>query len=168
MNAYFTSGTYDYLARTASDFSDESIFLMKGESSAVAYYENGEKEIFEEARKYEIIVSDGTLQKEGFVVLNNIPVTEEGGPIFEHQFKKRAGSMNDIPGFLAMRVLRPYRGNTYVVMVQWENEDKYKDWRNSDSFAASHSKQGKKDQPPYSAGPSYVSKYYMDEEKENE
>lgn len=167
MKAYFTSGTYDYLAKTVSDFSEDDVFLMNGEASTVAYYENEEKEIFEEARKYDVIVADGTVQKEGFVVMNNIPVTEEGRPIFEDQFKQRAGSMANVPGFQAMRVLRPHRGNTYIVMVQWENEEQYQKWRNSESFAASHSKQNKKDKPPYSAGPSYVSKYYMDNEEED-
>lgn len=164
MKAYFTSGTYDFLAKTVSDFSEDDIFLMNGETSTLAYYEDEEKEIFDEARKYEVIVQDGTLKKEGFVVMNNIPVTEEGRPIFEDQFKQRSGMMSNVPGFQALRVLRPHHGNTYIVMVQWESEEKYSEWRNSDSFAASHSKQGKKETPPYSAGPSYVTKYYMAKE----
>lgn len=164
MTAYFTSGTYDFLTKMASDHPEEQILLMNGENSTVAYYEDENNEVFDEARKYDEVVSEGKLQSEGFVVMNNIPVTEEGKPIFEDQFKRRAGMMEKTPGFQALRVLRPHRGNTYIVMVQWENEQRYNDWRNSDSFAGSHSKKDKKDTPSYSAGPSYVTKYYMAKE----
>ncbi|MBM7571466.1 antibiotic biosynthesis monooxygenase family protein [Aquibacillus albus] len=162
MNAYMTNGSLAFLLKMKEQHTDKDIYLMNGTDTTLAYYEDRESTFFETARQYEIVLSTGDLQEDGYVVMNNIPVTDEGRPIFEHQFKSRAGIIDGTPGFYALRVLRPIRGNTYVVMVQWEDQASYEKWKNSEAFAKSHKKDKKtKEKPPYAAGPSYVTTYHL-------
>ncbi|MDC3425607.1 antibiotic biosynthesis monooxygenase [Aquibacillus sp. 3ASR75-11] len=162
MNVHITSGTLDFMMKMKEKYSDTAILLMQNQERALAYYESNENSLFQTARSYEIVEEKGELQQNGYVVMNNIPITDEGRPLFEDQFKKRAGSVEQTPGFQALRVLRPIRGNTYGVLVQWKDEESYNNWRNSDHFKQSHqtSKEGKQ-HPPYFAGPSYAEHYYM-------
>ena len=159
MKAAITHGTYNFLVKLYQKNEGKKLFLMQGEDSVVAYYE-GEERLFENAREYETVVTDGEVSQDGFVVMNNIPVTDEGKPIFENQFKERAGMMKSIPGFRALRVLRPLKNNKYVVFVQWDKQDSYEKWKNSEHFSSSHSKKSG-ERPPYSAGPSYADEYWM-------
>ena len=162
MNAYMTNGTLDYLVKVNEQHETIELYFMNRGEVTTAYYESDEATVFDTARAYEIVVSSGNLSEDGYVVMNNIPVTDEGRPIFETGFKQRAGMIDGTPGFYALRVLRPLRGNTYVVMVQWQDKTSYEVWKNSESFAKSH-QQGKKSKkrPPYAAGPSYVTEYHM-------
>lgn len=62
--------------------------------------------LFHEPRPYEVLDAVGLLGGE-FIVCNNIPVTDEGRPLFEHRFNQRARLIEKEPGFVAIRVLRP-------------------------------------------------------------
>ncbi|MDC3417257.1 antibiotic biosynthesis monooxygenase family protein [Aquibacillus salsiterrae] len=162
MNAYMTNGSFDILYKIKDKYPNKDFYFMHDNQTTLAYYEDAEKTKFATAREYEVVISNGTIQTDGFVVMNNIPVTDEGRPIFEDQFKQRSGSMDSVPGFYALRVLRPKRGNTYVVFVQWKDEQSYERWKNSGNFAKAHKKtDGVKKSAPYSAGPSYVTTYHM-------
>ena len=46
--------------------------------------------VFQTPRRYEVISSVGKLAEEGYFVCNNVPVTDEGRPVFEHQFSTAA------------------------------------------------------------------------------
>jgi len=164
MNVYMTSGTYEYLKSIQEKHSDQNVFLMQGEEKSLAITEN--ENVFQEPFVYEIVDQVGTMQEKGFVVMNNIPVTDEGRPIFEDRFKNRAGSVEDSPGFQALSILRPTQGNTYVVLTQWASVENFEDWKNSQSFQKAHQKSGSesKEKPPFAAGPAYVTKYSMDSE----
>ena len=41
------------------------------------------------------LVLQELLQEDGYFVFNNIPVTDEGRPVFEHRFQMRAESIDD-------------------------------------------------------------------------
>lgn len=101
-------------------------------------------QFFEEGREYEIVDSVGSLQPKGYVVMNNIPVADEGRPVFEDRFKNRAGNVENMEGFQAIRILRPVKGNTYVVLTQWRNAQDFEDWKNSQSFEQAHKNSGPK------------------------
>lgn len=118
MNVYMTNGTVDYLSAIQKQYPDQSIFLLENEESGLAYYEGEEELIFKEGRVYETVDFSGEVLSSGFVVMNNIPVRDEGRPIFEDRFKNRAGKIEEMPGFQAIRILRPKQGNTYIVFTQ--------------------------------------------------
>lgn len=90
---------------------------------------------------YEVLDAVGPLGG-SFVVCNNIPVTDEGRPLFEHRFQQRARLIEKEPGFVAIRVLRPLKSDTYVIMTMWENESAFRRWQQSKAYEKAHQKRG--------------------------
>jgi heme-degrading monooxygenase HmoA len=139
MNVYITTGTYEYLKGMAKEHPQENMLLMENENGALLLHQTEGETVFKEPRKYEVLDGAGNLGVTGFVVMNNIPVTDEGRPIFEYRFKNRSKQIENQPGFSAIRVLRPLSSNTYIVLTVWENEASFKNWKNSESFKGAHS-----------------------------
>lgn len=172
MNVYITTGTYDFLKKKKDSYPNESIFLMQNGETALLLHETSGKTVFASPRRYEVVDGKGALQNKGFIVMNNIPVTEEGRPILEYRFKNRAGLIENEPGFIAIRVLRPIKSDTYVILTAWEKESDFNNWTNSKSFHQAHNKKDEAKQKPAStanifSGASYVTKYFLiSEEKE--
>ncbi|WP_409304565.1 antibiotic biosynthesis monooxygenase family protein [Peribacillus sp. SCS-155] len=169
MNIYMTTGTYDFLKIIKQKHGSEKMFLMQSSEKALLLHETERKTVFSSPRKFEVIQSSGNINEEGYVVMNNIPVTEEGRPIFEHRFKNRAGLIDKEPGFLAFRLLRPLNSDTYVVFTQWDKQSSFSNWQSSQSFQQAHQKgpEPKVDMTKkIFSGDSYTSHYYLTTEKE--
>jgi heme-degrading monooxygenase HmoA len=164
MNVYITVGTFGYLKTIKEKNSQEKIVIMENDDTALLLHETEGETVFNEPRKYEVLDSSGSIGNEGFVVFNNIPVTDEGRPIFEYRFKNRSKQIENEPGFLAIRVLRPLSSNTYIVLTIWENEKAFSNWKNSPSFKGAHKNQEEaQPQPPIFSSPSYTTKYTLKE-----
>ncbi|KWW16923.1 signal transduction protein TRAP [Peribacillus simplex] len=138
MNVYITSGTYEFMKNKKEKHPDEKILLMQNFESTVLLHETTGKTLFSSPRKYEVVDGKGNLQDRGYVVMNNIPVSEEGQPVFEHQFKNRAGLIENEPGFVALRILRPLNSETYVILTIWEKQADFTNWKKSASFQKAH------------------------------
>lgn len=112
---------------------------------------------------YDVIDASGDLASEGFFVLNNIPVTDEGRPVFEQRFLNRARAIEDEKGFLAIRVMRPMDSDTYVILTEWKDEADFKNWQSSQAYNKAHAKRGTDEgidkRPSIFAGPSFVTTY---------
>ncbi|WP_405154303.1 antibiotic biosynthesis monooxygenase family protein [Paenibacillus sp. FSL K6-0108] len=87
---------------------------------------------------YEAFDAAGSWTGGGYAVLNNIPVTEDGRNDFEERFKNRARKVEDEPGFVGIRVLRPLKDDTYVVLTLWQSEDHFKNWQQSQAYNNAH------------------------------
>ena len=85
-----------------------------------------------------MISSVGKLAEEGYFVCNNVPVTDEGRPVFEHRFSAAGDRVESQKGFVAFRLLRPLDSDTYIVMTEWEEALDYDRWKNSQAFKDSH------------------------------
>lgn len=160
MYAYMTKGTYDFLHKLESKHPDISIYFMGGDSGALAYYEGDHKNIFAAGRSFDILEKTGEIQQEGYVVMNNIPVTEDGGDKVEEQFKQRNSGLSNMTGFQAFRLLRPKKGNTYVVLTQWHSEADFDNWKNSAAFKNQHANQAAKP-PAYIMDKPFITSYHM-------
>jgi heme oxygenase (mycobilin-producing) len=134
MKIHFTSGTYDYLKRLIEEHPNEELLFLQNEDAFLLVHETEGDSFFKEPRKYEVINSSGTFPDKGFAVFNHIPVSDEGRPLFEYQSKNYIGFIENEPGFMAIRVLRPLSSDTYVIFTLWENELAYKNWKTSNSF----------------------------------
>ncbi|WP_255437596.1 antibiotic biosynthesis monooxygenase [Thalassobacillus sp. CUG 92003] len=158
-----TNGTPNYLAKLDKQHPDVTLHFLQNEDKTVAYYEGDDTSIFAEGREYEIVDAVGDIKDSGYVVMNNIPVSDEGRPVFEDRFKNRAGSVEETEGFQAIRILRPLSGNTYVVFTQWRNEESFTRWKNSQSFEKAHSQSGPdhKGKPSFIDGEAYITQYHM-------
>jgi heme oxygenase (mycobilin-producing) len=170
MYVYMTSGTHEFLKTLENKHSDQTILLMDNADTSVLVHETEGKSVFQEPRRYEVIDSSGDLQKHGFVVINNIPVSDEGRPVFEYRFKNRAGLIEEVAGFIAIRVLRPLDTDTYSILTQWEDEHSFKQWQDSQQYAKAHEKRGTADgvdaQRNMFPRPSFVTKYSIAEDEE--
>ncbi|BCB02946.1 heme-degrading monooxygenase HmoB [Bacillus sp. KH172YL63] len=159
-----TTGTHDFLQKIQNENKDEKMILMQGEDALLVHETNGES-VFESPRRYEIVDQSGELENKGYAVFNNIPVSDEGRPLFEYRFKNRAGLIEEVPGFTAIRVLRPLDSDTYVIMTLWEDEKSFHGWQESKQYEKAHAKRGteegidqKKDIFPRA---SYVTKFHV-------
>lgn len=167
MNVYITTGTYDFLKKLKDKHSNEKIFIMQNGENTLLLHETTGKTVFASPRRYEVVDGKGTIQEKGFVVMNNIPVTEEGRPLIEYRFKNRAGLIESEPGFIAIRVLRPIKSDTYVILTVWQKESDFLKWTNSKSFHQAHNKNSEEKQekpaasPTIFSGASYVTKYTL-------
>lgn len=160
MKAFMTNGTVDFLEKLEKKHSAIDFFLMTNNSGALAYYESDGKTVFSAGRNYEIVIQSGSIQKEGYVIMNNIPVTEDGRAPFEDRFRKRENEMDMMPGFQAFRLLRPVKGNTYVVFTQWASVQDFENWKNSEHFKIAHKGQAAKP-PAYAADRPFLTEYHM-------
>src|SRR5699024_6405436 len=98
MKAFMTNGTIDFLQKMSLKHHDISFSLMSNNSGALAYNEGEKKNVFSAGRAYDIIATIGKISEEGYVVLNNIPIKEEGKPVFEDAFKKQQKMVESMPG----------------------------------------------------------------------
>ena len=72
------------------------------------------------------------------VVSNRIPVTKGWEAEFERRWKERKWSIANLPGFLGTEVLRPVKGDYYVVMTHWRSEADFEGWTKSEAFGEAH------------------------------
>jgi heme-degrading monooxygenase HmoA len=166
---FITNGTIDYLHQLRERYPSETMLLLSEGDGALLVHETDGETVFNEPRPYEVLDAAGELGG-AFAVFNNIPVTDEGRPLFEHRFSQRARLIEKEPGFVAIRVLRPLKSDTYIIMTLWENETAFKNWQQSKAYEKAHQKRGTEEgsgqQPSIFPRPSYVTTYVIANEKE--
>ncbi|WP_273126532.1 antibiotic biosynthesis monooxygenase family protein [Metabacillus sp. HB246100] len=163
MNFFITYGTTDYLEKIVNQHTDQKLLLLENPDTATLFHETEGSSVFNEPKKYEVLDSTGEMMNGTFAVLNNIPVTQEGRPLFEKRFSERARLIEKEPGFSAIRVLRPLASDTYIILTLWESEKHFKAWQDSKAYEHAHKKRGTDqgvDQQSIFPRPSYVTTYY--------
>ncbi|QGH35702.1 antibiotic biosynthesis monooxygenase [Gracilibacillus salitolerans] len=155
MNGYMTNGTYPYLEKLKSKHTISPFILMHNEDKAVAYYEDTNSSIFETSRDYLVLAQAGKLAELGFISLSHLPVTDEGRPIFEMDYKQK---VNEISGGIATRLLRPLKGNSYILLVEWNNPKDYQAWKQTKPLP-------NKKEDSYIAGSVYTETFQVGEEE---
>lgn len=161
LNFFITAGTLDYLKKIENKYPAETMVSIANVSGALLLHETNGATVFIEPRKYEVFDSGGDLAGRGFVVMNYFPVTDEGRPLFEQEFKNRTKIFSNEPGFIAIRALRPLSSNTYVTLTIWDTEVDYQNSKNINSFSNAINKKeiGLDHQPKIFSSESYVRQY---------
>ncbi|GAB3208084.1 antibiotic biosynthesis monooxygenase family protein [Marinactinospora thermotolerans] len=73
------------------------------------------------------------------VKFNVLTVPEGAGATLEERFAKRAGLVENQPGFEEFQLLRPVEGtDRYLVYTRWRSEEDFQNWVNSTAFRAGH------------------------------
>ncbi|MCM2971451.1 MULTISPECIES: antibiotic biosynthesis monooxygenase family protein [Larsenimonas] len=74
-----------------------------------------------------------------YIVNNRVFVKPDYAEEFERRFQHRVGQIEQQPGFVRMRILKP-QGNQapYVVETEWESQTAFRDWVGSEDFKAAH------------------------------
>lgn len=76
------------------------------------------------------------------IVMNRMTVPDDFRKKFEEVFATRAGAVDTRPGFIRAEILRPHKGNEYIVMTQWESEDDFQGWVGSPEYIEGHKRVG--------------------------
>lgn len=134
MNIYLTSGSMDFMESVRNRFLKENMVVMHGIGNSILLHETAGKTLFATPQNFKVISSAGTLTEKGFFALNYIPITDEGRPIFEHQFHSKADSIEEARGFIAFRLLQPIKSDTYIILTQWDDTFSFNLWKNSTSY----------------------------------
>jgi heme oxygenase (mycobilin-producing) len=138
MNIFLTSGTMSFMESVRKRFANEQMIVMHGGGNSVLLHETEGKTVFQTPRRYEVISSSGLLIEDGFFAFNNIPITDEGRPIFEHRFQSRIQAIAGEPGFVAYRLLRPLNSETYIILTQWTSKVFLNLWLDSPAYKKMH------------------------------
>jgi heme-degrading monooxygenase HmoA len=78
-----------------------------------------------------------------FVVMNRISVNPTFSEAFEERFRRRAGEVDKMPGFIRNIVLRPAApDDPYIVMTMWESREAFEAWTQSEAFRKGHARSG--------------------------
>ncbi len=166
MKIFITFGTNNHLQNIKETYPNELMLIMTSEEDqALLLHESDKETVFKEGRVYEIIDQKGQLEKNSrFAVLNNIPVSDEGRPLFEYQFKNRAKSIENEPSYVAMRILRPIKSDTYIILTLWECEKDFLTWQKQNANFYDEAQKNwdlttEIDLHSFFSKPSYVTKY---------
>jgi len=71
------------------------------------------------------------------VVSNRIAVKKGHEEEFEHRWKNRKWAIANSRGFIRTEVLRPVKGDHYIVVSHWQSVKEFEDWTDSDAFMES-------------------------------
>jgi len=143
MYIYLTSGTGDFLEQVKNKYPNEHMILIHGDGNSVLIHETEGKTVFATPRKFEVLDSVNELEERG-------------------RFLERSRAIENEPGFVAFRLLRPIKSDTYIVMTQWNGPHSFEAWKSSRAFESAHAKRddssGVSQQNIFSAA-SYVTTY---------
>jgi heme-degrading monooxygenase HmoA len=85
-------------------------------------------------------------------VANRIFVAPEYIEQFEEAFRKRAGLVDGMPGFISNQVLRPVApDDPYIILTLWNARADFEAWVRSDAFMLGHAKSGTLPKEAYTA-----------------
>ena len=62
------------------------------------------------------------------LVQNHIPVRKEYAKQFEDAFRSSQTDMNNVVGFIRTEILRPVKGNEYIVATYWKSIEDFNQW----------------------------------------
>lgn len=134
MNLYMTTGTYEFLIKILNKYKDEQMLLMQNAQNSLIIHETMNKSVFGSPRKYEVIDGEGHFPNEGYVVFYNIPISDEAKPVYEYNVQKNMQLIQSAPGIVAIRFLKPKKGDTYIIITIWADEKDYNNWTRTESY----------------------------------
>ncbi|HWI47175.1 MAG TPA: antibiotic biosynthesis monooxygenase [Rummeliibacillus sp.] len=134
MFLYLTSGTPEFMESLQKKYSKEQMIVLYGQGNTVLLHESDKKSVFATPRSYEIIREINKLDEHGFFVLNHIPVKSESRKLFEDRFYDRIHTIEEEPGFIAFRLLRPLHDETYISLTEWSGPHSYEAWKASSTY----------------------------------
>lgn len=168
MNSYITTGTADFLMKLIKKYEEEQMALLFGSGHSLLYHETSGKTVFQVPRKYAIIESTGNIPLKGFAVLHYLPVRDEDQKIFEHELSNRPRKLDSAIGFLALRILRPIKSDTYLIISFWGDKKSYESWKNMEEFAVPNEEKRaiEVNKRKMFAGESYLKEYVIGTDEE--
>ncbi len=131
MKLYMTSGTPEFMQSIKDKNPKEDLYILHGAGNSVLIQETSGKSVFQVPRVYEILETLGNFSENGYFVLQHVPVSDEGKSIFEYQYTNLSPTVQSNPGFIALRVLKPLKSDTYIILSEWTGASSYETWEKS-------------------------------------
>ena len=162
MYIYMTSGTPEYMKRIKSKYPNEQMYLLHGIGNSLLIHETLGKTAFQVPRKFEVLETYGTFAEKGYFVLQHIPISDEGSPLFESKYTNLSTTVEKEPGCIALRVLKPIKSDTYIILTEWSGPNSFEVWEKAVAFDFTKIADYQK---IFNSAP-YVTKYKTQEEEE--
>lgn len=136
MYAFMTTGTTHFLKNLTESYPKINFYFMKQAGTTLVYYEGTKKKgVFVSGKTYSIITEYGIVEQSGFTSMQHIPVMEDVKPVFEDKISQPFSHLKLVHGVKGTRLLKPIKGNTYVVFILWASERDYLTWsKTNDDF----------------------------------
>lgn len=125
---YTTTGTPEFMQQMKEKFNTDNMHVLYGSSGTLLLHETEGKTKFQTPRSYEVIASHGQFSEKGYFYFYHIPVSDDGRKIFEHEAVKLIQTASNEPGLFALRVLKPIKADTYLILSQWSGASSYEQW----------------------------------------
>ncbi len=167
MYAHIITGTVDYLKTIMENYKNEVMWIFQTDSKeSLLVHETEEKTLFDgsNSHSYRILELVGAL-KSGFAVCDHVFITEKGREIFEHQSRQRASLTALSSDYVTLRVLRSLTYNRYLIILIWQTEENYINWKESLTFQLAYKKTLEVSSAELFAGPSCTITYHVDEQE---
>jgi|SRR5690625_1392946 len=133
MYAFMTTGTTHFLKSLTEVHPKINFYFMKSAGNTLVYYEeNRKKGVFVSGKSYSILAKNGVVEQFGFVSMQHIPVLEDVKPVFEDKMTNLFQQLKIVKGINASRLLKPIRGNTYIIFILWDSENNYLKWNKTE------------------------------------
>lgn len=170
MKCYITTGTYQFLHGILNKHPEEDIHHYTRQDTTVLIHETPGESVFAQPREYRVIESKGKFINHEFIAASYIPVSEEMQHRFENHYIGIDGQFDAFEGFDSFRLLKPRKGDTYMILVGFDSIELYEDFTKSAFFAEYFSREATRkfsgaDQ--YSTA-NYTKFWYRPDEEESE
>ena len=74
------------------------------------------------------------------IVQNHIKVNPKYSEEFEKAFSGTNEHLSGMKGFVKNEILKPVKGDSYIVLTYWEDMDSFNAWTQSEAFRQAHSR----------------------------
>ena len=135
MNFYITTGTYHFLQNIMKKHPNENIHHYTRQDTTVLIHETNGESVFAQPREYSVIESRGEFYDHEFIAASYIPVSEEMRHRFENHDTNIDSEFDRFEGFESFRLLRPKKGDTYMILLGYDSNESYEDFTKSAFFA---------------------------------
>ena len=135
MNFYITTGTYHFLQNIMKKHPNENIHHYTIQDTTVLIHETNGESVFAQPREYSVIESRGEFYDHEFIAASYIPVSEEMRHRFENHYTNIDSEFDRFEGFESFRLLRPKKGDTYMILLGYDSNESYEDFTKSAFFA---------------------------------
>ncbi|MCH1626833.1 antibiotic biosynthesis monooxygenase family protein [Ferdinandcohnia quinoae] len=161
MKLFIALGTVDFLVKLKQKYQKENMACFYNNETAILIHESAKKTVFSAPRRYDAVETIGDVHSSDVAALTYIPIFEDDRPSFEFRMKDIKNDVILAPGSIGIRVLRPIKSDTYLIMTLWKNEGAYTNWRQTNSFTEFQQKIGNPDGVKnLLSGPLYTKIFY--------
>lgn len=168
MKLFIALGTVDFLEKLKNKYQKENMACFYNNKTAILIHESAKKTVFSAPKRYEIVESIGDIHSSSVAALTYIPIFEEDRPSFELRIKDLKNDVILSPGCIGIRILRPIKNDTYLIMTLWKNEGAYTSWKQTNSFNDYQKKIGNPDGVKnLLSGPLYTKIFYLLADRSN-